>query len=81
MTQFQPDLSAETEARAAITRHRHEHARRLPAQMRLAHLWRERGDYRRAGLLLALTLAAAEHRYGPDSPAVAAVSNEWGVLT
>ncbi|WP_432840803.1 MFS transporter [Dactylosporangium sp. CA-092794] len=74
--------AAERTVRSAIAgcRAAADPAGRIAAQTMLGGLWRITGRYRRAGLLLRLTLAAAEQRFGPDSPAVAAVCNEWAVL-
>ncbi len=73
-------MNSDDHIRATVIRHRRDPARRVPAQLLLARTWRERGDFRRAGLLLGLTLATAERHHGPGSLAVAAVCNEWGVL-
>ncbi|MFD6826768.1 tetratricopeptide repeat protein [Streptomyces sp. NPDC060085] len=53
---------------------------RLLAQRDLADLWRRRGEYRRAGLLFAFTLQAAERVEMPDGPLVASICNQWGIL-
>ncbi|MFE5947170.1 tetratricopeptide repeat protein [Streptomyces sp. NPDC056480] len=50
------------------------------AQAELAECWRQTGDYRRASLLLALTLTASEDHFGEDSPEVAQLCNQAGVL-
>jgi tetratricopeptide (TPR) repeat protein len=49
---------------------------RLRAQVALARRWRERGAYRRAGLLLTLTLSAADG----DADTAAHAANEIGLL-
>ena len=52
----------------------------LHQQLAKAATWRRRGDYRRAGLLLTLTLGAAEAHTDVGREVVAGICNELGVL-
>ncbi|MGW2836088.1 tetratricopeptide repeat protein [Streptomyces sp. NPDC001286] len=74
------DVVTEEILRDSITRHRRNISQRLVLQVALARRWREKGEYRRAGLLLALSLDAADHQLGQADPEIVAICNEWGVL-
>src|SRR5262245_2365913 len=80
MHPVQTPQPTEAALRASISRHSGNATQRVPLQIALASRWRERGDYRRAGILLALTMGSAERSCGLHSLEVAAVCNEWGVL-
>ncbi|MFJ7305185.1 tetratricopeptide repeat protein [Streptomyces sp. NPDC099088] len=71
---------SEAALREAIVQRRHQPGERVRLQIKLARIWREQGDYARAGLLLSFTLPAAERWCGTDSLEVAATCNEWGVV-
>ncbi|HEY6422070.1 MAG TPA: tetratricopeptide repeat protein [Pseudonocardiaceae bacterium] len=59
---------------------RHPLTVRLRHQVAVARRWRQGGDYRQAGLLLTLTLSAAEAQFGGCAELVAEICNELGVL-
>ncbi|WP_157740183.1 tetratricopeptide repeat protein [Micromonospora auratinigra] len=74
------DDAVEVRARAAVARHRYDPADRARQQIDVARRWRQQGDYRRAGLLLALTMPTVEEHCGRESLDVAQLCNEWAVV-
>ncbi|MFE5549567.1 tetratricopeptide repeat protein [Streptomyces sp. NPDC056534] len=72
--------SAELSLRAHIVSSKGSPRVCLREQARLAEVWRLAGDYRRASLILLLTLGSAERVYGESSPEVARLCNQSGVV-
>lgn len=70
----------EASLRALILSKKNDPHARLWAQAELAEFWRVAGDYRRASLMLRLTLGTAETLYGRNSPEVARLCNQSGVV-